>query len=49
MIESKRCKDYKHNEQISSAGFAGLPIAEANRRKTVLRKSGMMATLENYY
>lgn len=39
-MESKRCKDYKHNEQISSAGFAGLLIPEANCRKTVWRKSG---------
>ena len=39
-MESKRCKDYKHNEQISSVGFVGLPIPEANHRKTFWRKSG---------
>lgn len=39
-MASKRCKDYKHNDQISSVGFVGLPIPEANCIKTFLRKSG---------
>lgn len=48
-MESKRCKDYKHNDQISPVGFVELQFLKPTVKSVFEKIRERWRILENYY